>query len=479
MPKSTNKFKFTQEYQWDLLRYTVQDKNGIKALNKFDDDYFTLINHQVLAYALKKYHKQFRRLASETMLRESLVSILNSKEFISLVTKDEQKDIISLVKPLYSKPVKEGDRIYELCKSFRNYVRLKKTLEHVDINNYDSYIKFAKQVQTSITDEDDKDEAEAAFLLRDIRNRQFRRQENQTTFPTPFKQINAITNAGGYEKGSIIVLLDKQKRGKTMALVNVGRGYLKMRKKVLVIDLENGQENYFSRLEQSIMGISKMDIQQGDYDNRVQKRFRKYARLGGEIIVERMPALVTTCDDIQTRMDYYYREYGIQFEELIIDYAAKMGCRSNTDNDTSRISQVYLEMGNLALKNDIEHVWTANHVTREAATKRMKTRYAGEDIALCIDIVRHSHAIYGLNRSDEEMEAGFFRMELVEQRDGFPSGRAVFSADMGTQRADELSSSARKEYDEDFYSRISSEDDDGTETVSKHKKNKRKNDFSD
>jgi len=73
-------------------------------------------------------------------------------------------------------------------------------------------------------------------------------------------------------------------------------------------------------------------------------------------------------------------------------------------------------MGNLAVKNKIEHLWTANHVTREGAKSRQATKYQGEDIALCIDIVRHAHAIFGLNRSPEEQENGFFRMEIVEQR---------------------------------------------------------------
>lgn len=469
MAKQANKFKFTEEYQWDLLRYTAQDKNGVKALIKYDDDYFTLINHQVIAYAFKRYYKQHRRIPGETMLRESLVSILNSKEYASLVTKDEQADIISLVKPLYNKVVKEGKQIYDYCKNFRNYVRLKKTLENININDYESYIKFSRQVQSAIVDEDERDDAETSFLLKDIRNRQFRRQEQRTIFPTPFKQMNAITNAGGYEGASIIVLLDKQKRGKTMALVNIGRSYLKMRKKILVIDLENGKENYFSRLEQSIMGLSKKVLLSGEKDTLTQRRFRKYIRMGGEIVVERLPALVTTCDDIQSRIDYYYREYGIQFDILIIDYAAKMGASGHSDGDTSRISRVYLELGNLALLNNIEHVWTANHVTRKAATERMKTKYVGEDIALCIDIVRHVQAIYGINRSDEEMEAGFFRMELVEHRDGVPHGRAVFSVDMETQRADELSKEARKEYDDEFYDTIFNKDEEGIKTVSKRK----------
>jgi hypothetical protein len=451
MLKPDNKFKFTPEYQYDLLRFTVQDKKGELALNKFEDDYFTLIEHQVIAFALKKFYKKERRIPGETILREAVVTLLNSKQYVNLVTKNEQKEILDIIKPLYTLPVKDGDIIYDKCKEFKSYVQFKNLIENVDINDFNSYALFAKQMaQAVIIDEDAHDDLRSSFLLENIKERQFKRQANQTIFPTPFEQVNRLTNAGGYEAGSIIVILDKQKKGKTATLANVARGYLKMRKKILIIDLENGQQNIFSRLEQSIMDISKQDLMTGEYDNKVQARFRKYKRLGGEIVVRRLPALTTTCNDIQREMDALYRDFGFKPEIIIMDYAAKLGSISGKDDERGRIADSYIDLGNLALANDIEHIWTANHVTRDGARARMKTRYQGEDIALCIDIVRHAHAIFGLNRSEVEEEAGFFRMELVEQRDGKPNGRAVFKANMDTQRFDELNTKDRKEYDEAF-----------------------------
>ena len=460
MIDNRNKFKYTTEYQWDLLRYIVQDKDGERALKKVEDDYFTLIEHQVIAHALKLYYKKYKKLAGETILREEVLNILTSKEYINLVTKSEQAEIISHIKPLYREMVKDGDMIYGMLKNFVAFIKMKNLVENIDIHDFGKYEQFAKQVQTAIIDEDIKEDIESSYLLNNIKERQLRRQENKSVYPTPFKQINQLTNAGGYEAGSILVILDKQKRGKTMTLVNVIRGYLRMKKKILVVDLENGQDNIFSRLEQSIMGLTKLELLSGEHDDAVQRRFRKYKRLGGEVVVLRMPALTTTANDIESKMDELYRQNGFSADVLVLDYAAKMGSISKRENDTNRISDVYIEISNLALKKNIEHVWTANHVTREGAKSRMKTRYQGEDIALCIDIVRHAHAIFGINRSVPEEEAGYFRMEVVEQRDGKSVGRAVFTVDMGTQRADELSSQERKEYDEVFQKYIEDEDND-------------------
>lgn len=452
------KFRYTIEYQWDLLRYIVQDKNGERAIKKIDDDFFTLIEHQVIAYALIQYYKLERKLPGETILRENIIKLLNTKEYINLVTKTEQNDILSHIKNLYREIVKDGDKIYSMLKNFVSFIKMKGLVENIDINDFERYEQFSKQVQTALTDEDEKEDIQSSFLLDNIKERQLKRQQHTTIYPTPFKQINNMTNAGGYEKGSIIVILDKQKRGKTAMLVNVVRGYLRMKKKVLVIDLENGQDNWFSRIEQSIMDITKEQLLSGEFDEVVQKRFRKYKRFGGEVVVQRMYS-GSTANDIETLMDKLYREHGFRPDEIIIDYAARMGSISKRDDDRLRISDIYIELSNLALKKGIEHIWTANHVTRDGAKNRMKTKYVGEDIALCIDIVRHAHAIFGINRSQPEEEAGYFRLEIVEQRDGQPSGRAVFSMNMPTQRADELNTSERKEYDEIFKSYIEEEED--------------------
>lgn len=480
MLKPENKFKFTTEYQWDLLRYTVQDKNGENALKKYDDDYFTLIEHQVLAHALKTFYKKNRRIPGETILRENVSSLLTSKQYINLVTKDEQTTIISLIKNLYNIPVKDGDIIYASCKEFKRYVLVRNLLTNFDLNNYQAYEQFSKQIGVALADEDQMQNYENAFLLENIKERQFRRQDRKTIYPTPFKQINQLTNAGGYESGSILVLLDKQKKGKTTMLANAARGYLRMGKKVVIVDLENGEDNIFARLEQSIMDIDKKTLLSGDKDNDIQKRFRKYKRIGGEVVVLRRPALITDCNDIQNDLDILYRDFGFRADVLIVDYAAKM--KSSTyggDEDRTRISNVYLELGNLALKNDILHIWTANHVTREAAKVRQKTKYVGEDIANCVDIVRHAQAIFGLNRSEPEEEAGFFRMEIVEQRDGQPDGRAVFKANLKTQRVNELTSNERQIYDTEFYKPFVEQQSESNNVVSKRERKDRKDDFRD
>ena len=448
--KTVNEFKYTIEWQFDLLKYITNDKNGYKALLKIKDTYFTLIEHQLLAHCLISFYKNHLKVPGETLLREEAVRLMNSKDYVRLITKDDQDVILKLIPKLYSGILKDSDEIYKMCKKFSAYIRVKDLLEEIDPRDWDQYEKYSYKFQNAIEDEDEQIERGSSFLFADVSSRQVRRRENKTIVATPFRQINALTNAGGYEKGSIIVILDKQKKGKTTALVNIAKGYLRQGKKVLYLDFENGKESIFSRFEQSMTNSTKLQIMQGETDEKVKRKFRKYRRIGGEVVVERVPAGVT-CNWVQANIiDKYYREYGIRFDILILDYAAKMGSNSGKKDDTERISDVYVDLSNLALKNEVDHVWTANHVTREGAKLRMKTRYQGEDIAKCIDITRHVHAVFGLNRSLEEEEEGFMRLELVEQRDGVPRGRAVFTINPDTQNMKELTNSERNMYEDSF-----------------------------
>ena len=58
-------------------------------------------------------------------------------------------------------------------------------------------------------------------MIRDITERQFRRQSEPSVIPCPFRQLNELTNAGGYPEHSVNVILDKPKAKKTFFMINL------------------------------------------------------------------------------------------------------------------------------------------------------------------------------------------------------------------------------------------------------------------
>lgn len=450
------KFGFTTEFQYDLLKYTVLDRDGYKALELYNDSYFSLTEHAVIAFTLKRFYKKKRKIPGQTILIEELHGVFELKEFTNNLTDADRKDILGITNSFYKGNVKDGDEILEKAEKFAQFVDLKHEVESVNLLDYAQYDEFSKKIQKAISSRIKKEEEKGAFLFSDYRMRQLQRQEKSPMHPFPWSQLNKLTNAGGYVKGSIFVILDRAKKFKTGMLVNLARSYATAgetvggRKVVLVVDLENGEDEYALRIEQSFVRGTKVEILDGEHDKRLGYKFRALKRWGGEIIIKRMPALVTTAAHIGDYIDFLYREFGIRVEVLIIDFMGKMGCISGKESLHERIGEAYIDVDNLAAEKDIIHVWTAQHVTRDAAREREGTCYFGTDVAGAIDITRSASAIFGLNRTPAEEEQGVQRFEIVDQRDGIHTGRVVFMIDQEKQSLTPLNKAQKDEFDIQF-----------------------------
>ena len=443
------KFNFTTDFQFDLLKYTVLDKGGFKAIELYDDSYFTLTEHAVIAHTLKGYYKRKKTVPGKTILIEELYKTFDHREFVNNLTDDDRKEILSLTNDLYKGIVKDGDELLANAEKFAQYVDVKHEVENVDLLDYENYDTFAKKIQKAISPRLRKLEERGLFLIKDARFRQVKRKERGSIIPMPWSKLDRLTNADGYAKNSIMVIFDKAKKFKTGALVNIALRYMQYYKKnVLIIDLDGGEDEFLLRIEQCMANLTKREVldEDGGVDDIIKRQIRKSKRQGGEIISKRMPALVTTAADIGSYMDYLYREFQFQVDILVVDYIGKMGAISGKDSLHERISEAYIDMGNLALAKNIDLVWTAHHVTKDAAKVRGKSVYEQTDAAGAIDMTRHVQAIFGLNRNPIEEEKGFQRLEIIDQRDGPPHGHVVFKIDLERQRMTPLKASELEKY---------------------------------
>ena len=431
-----NKFSFDISFQEEVLRFILNNSDGYKALDFLNHQYFSLLEHSVIAFSIDALWKNTSTIPSRPLLRNRLQTSFRDRLFADALTSSDRNEILSLVDDLYSRPAKDGKEILLEIVRFASYVDLKNTLENFQLEDYHSYKSFSERVIQAIHKEDQLQEKRGTFLIKEIKERQLSRQAQDLIVPSPFYQLNRLTSAGGFSPASVLVILDKPKRLKTTLMVNITRRYLARKKKVLYIDLENGELEIVTREEQSIGRVTKKEIIAGTKDKEIQKVLRRYRRIGGEMYVRRLPGFSTALD-IQRVINEIYREEGLLFDVLIIDYLALMGSISGKTDDFGRISDAYVDVANLAFENNFEVVWTANHVVR-GSSKRERTRYIGDDIAKCIDIVRHAQGIFGLNRSIEEEENGIVRFEIVEGRETLPRGRGYFRVDAATQRVDEL-----------------------------------------
>lgn len=450
--KNKIKFSFTTEFQLEILRFLVQDKDGGLVVKRVKPSYLVLIEHSIIAEGLVKFFKKNNKVPSKNILKQEIKELLEGKNYVDLVTQDDVPNINKIIDDLYNTPLQDSEYIRDKIYQFSTYVEMKNLNESFDLENFDQYEEYSKKFDRILQNSKPKTEDEPLYLIRDLAQRQFKRRVDPDVVPSPYKQLNDLTNAGGFPSGSVLVLLDKPKAKKTFFLVNLAKGYLRMKKSVLYIDTENGKNQIMDRMIQSSINVSKKELYTGDFDKKEASHIRKLSRFGVELVIERVPAMITDCNYIRDLIDKL-RSQGINIQVVIIDYAAKLASIARDKEDFDRISNVYVDIQNLADEENLDCIWTANHITREGA-KHRETRYEENDISGAISIVRNAQGIYGLNATPQEESEGIQRLEIVVQRDGLPFGRAVFKVDVEHQRAIELTKEQRKAYDEVYGSAL-------------------------
>lgn len=443
--RNKEKFSFGIDFQESILQFIASDKTGYKALSLFDDTYFTLLSHQFVAFGIMQYFKKKKRIPGKVVFREHLRQLYSHRNFRNYITPDLQEEVTQLVERIFDKPPRDAEDIFEECIKFAQYKSLKTELENIDVTDFANYDSVAKKIKSAISIGNSFKEDKAIFLIAGAQERMISRANKSDIVPTPFWQWDASLNSRGFGKGDLVMIMAKPKRFKTGVLINMARYRLRQKKKVLFIDLENGQMEVATRADQSATGLTQVDILSGDHDARVLKQLRKYRRLGAELVIRRLPALETTCDDIQKLADELRAEYGIVFDECYIDYGDLLGSNSGKKDDTERISDAYLDMKNLALRNNWDCIITASHVKREAE-KRESSIYLANDVAKCIDKIRHIDIVLGLQEDEGEKEAGVMRLVVVEQRNGPRDYPMYFWVDIEKQTLKEFSHKEVKAY---------------------------------
>lgn len=450
--KDNIKFSFSPEFQFEILRFVLKDKEGGLVLKRIKSNYLVLIEHSLIFEGISKYFKKQGRMPSENILKEVLKELLESKTYVDLVTKDDIPNINKLISNLYHLPLSDADYIKEKIYQFSTYVEMKNLNDSFDLDNFEQYEEYSRKIEKVLQKSKPKKEDEPAYMIRDIVERQFKRQSEPSVIPCPFRQMNALTNAGGYPEHSVNVILDKPKAKKTFFMVNLARGYLRMGKSVYYVDTENGKDQILDRLIQSSINKTKKELYSGEYDKLESKHLRKLARFGVELIVERVPAMITDCNYIRDKI-IKFRNQGTDVKVLFIDYAGKLASIARDKEDFDRISNVYIDLQNLAEELNLDIVWTAHHITREGK-KHRATRYDENDISGSIAIIRNAQTIFGLNSTAQEEQDDILRAELVVQRDGLPSGRALFKCDVERQRCKEFTRDERENYDKIYGAKL-------------------------
>ena len=122
--KTKTKFSFSPEFQLEILRYIIKDKEGGLILKRIKPNYLVLIEHLIICEGIIKYYKKQNKIPSENVLKEVIKELLEGKQYADLVTKDDIPNINKVISNLYHLPLSDSDYIKEKIYQFSTYVEM-------------------------------------------------------------------------------------------------------------------------------------------------------------------------------------------------------------------------------------------------------------------------------------------------------------------------------------------------------------------
>lgn len=84
----------------------------------------------------------------------------------------------------------------------------------MDFSNFSLYENYQNKISSIIRNSKPQKEEEPLLMVGGTIKRQLMRKIDPDVIPTPYWQLNNLSNGSGYSKGSIFVILDKPKAKK-------------------------------------------------------------------------------------------------------------------------------------------------------------------------------------------------------------------------------------------------------------------------
>jgi hypothetical protein len=215
------KFEFDPEFQEVILKFTVTDKKGYKALQLYSDTYFDMLHHAVIAAALKRYFKKNKKVPEKAFLKEYIRHLYNSHKDFAKVGKEDKKEINETIERIYDGPTTGGEEVLEKVRRFAQFVNFKAELEQINVLDYDQYEKSINKLKAAINIGREDEKESGIYVVGGMPDRAHKRDLVRLIYETPFRQLNKLLNSGGLAPGSLIMLMGEAKRFKTGLLLNL------------------------------------------------------------------------------------------------------------------------------------------------------------------------------------------------------------------------------------------------------------------
>ncbi|WP_062120590.1 DnaB-like helicase C-terminal domain-containing protein [Aureimonas sp. AU40] len=411
-------FEFDDAFQRKVLALLMREPNfALKARDLIKPGYFTEAANSVLAQISLTYIEQYRGAPGVSLFPALLKDAIAKKKIRSDMI-DEVKDAFrAILKTDLSGPDYVLDKVIEFAKhqAIQNaMVDAIGALGKHDFSTIEKLLSSAFRVGAIV------DRGEYDFWEESANRTQIREDFNAgkivaNGITTGLPSLDAYLHHNGWGRKELSLIMGAAKEGKSALLIQFGMAASLAGYNVIHFTLENSAQITADRIDANVTETAIRKLK--DDPQTVQAKLDKARAKAGHFKIREYATGTLRPSEIRRVLEDY-RQDGIIFDMIVVDYADIMMPERWTDSNVDNSKSIYVDLRSISFDYDAA-VLTATQTNRDGA--KAHTAKA-TDVAEDFNRIRIADIVLGINTTEQERIDGKARLHFVAARnseDGF------------------------------------------------------------
>jgi replicative DNA helicase len=406
-------FDFEEDFESRIVALALRDGKLLKSCHHIlKPEYFTsLVDKIIVGMALTHFEGYGSCLRDVAILKSVIAENVKEKR----IREGEKSEVITRIKELFKSPVDNIDYVIDKVADFAKRQAIEaamtKSIDFLDSGNFDKI----EEAMVAAMKVGAKSESEAYDYFETIDARTKTRMKVLTGeikangLPIGVPQFDNLLKAKGFGRKELTILMAAAKRGKTMAIWDIGKRWALMGYNVLGITCEVSTEILSDRLDSNISGIPMSDMEKHIID--VKRKVQEKQAKAGLYKMHEYPSNTLRPDDVDKLVEDY-RSQGIIFDAIVVDYLDIMAPNRWVTDTIANSKSIWLDMRAIAQKYDLAML-SATQTNRAGAGKATAD---DTDVAEDYNKIRIADLVLSLNATDDELNRGEMRIFFAASR---------------------------------------------------------------
>jgi replicative DNA helicase len=408
-------YEFDDGFQRKIVALTLRDLTFSERTDGLvRPEYFANEIDSLLIHLAGEHIKKYRRAPTSASLGVLIKEALDAK----VIRKDLVPEMGKRITTLYKDTdLSDGEFVVDKIVEFARHQAVERAMiESVSALGRRDFGKIEKLMQEALNVGAAESEPEYNYL-KELENRTKERVAiaagtlKKDGITTGIDEIDKLLHHGGWGRKELSAIMGRAKFGKSMGLGDFAKMAWFAGYKVLIVTLENSPKIYADRLDANISDMLMKELGTSPFD--IEKRIlRATSHLDPSgFIIRGFPSGMFTPSQLR-RLLRRYRQKGIIFDLIVVDYGDIMGADNPTGDEYKDQGSVWLNLRGIGGEENAAML-TATQTTRGGAASMTAK---ATDVADSYNKTRIADLLISGNATEAEIASGEMRLFFAASR---------------------------------------------------------------